>query len=40
MNLINLFLDKYERSTKWNGIKEGNVSLRIEENDYKIIGKA
>lgn len=40
MRLINLFLDKYERSTKWNGIKEGNVSLRIEENDYKIIGKA
>lgn len=40
MTLIDLILDQYERSAKWNGDFTGNASLRIEEKHYKLAGRA
>lgn len=39
MKLIDLIIDQYERSSKWNNETSGNSSFRIEEKHYKQIGK-
>lgn len=39
MTLIDLIIDQYERSSKWNNITSGNASFRIEEKHYKQLGK-
>jgi len=39
MKLIDLILDQYERSSKWNNVITGNSSLRIEEKHYRQVGK-
>lgn len=39
MTLIDLMIDQYERSSKWNRDFTGNTSFRIEEKHYKSIGK-
>ncbi|WP_313134863.1 Wadjet anti-phage system protein JetD domain-containing protein [Anaerocolumna sp.] len=40
MKLLDLIIDQYERSSKWNNETSGNASFRIEEKHYKIVGKA
>lgn len=39
MTLIDVIIDQYERSAKWNNDILGNTSLRIEEKHYKDLGK-
>lgn len=37
--LIDLILDQYERSTRWQGDFSGNASFRVEEKHYQSLGK-
>jgi hypothetical protein len=39
MKLLDLIIDQYERSSKWNNEISSNASFRIEEKHYKIVGK-
>jgi len=39
MTLIDCILNQFERSSKWKGDFSGSASLRIEEENYKSIGK-
>ena len=36
--LLDLIIDQYERSSKWNNEITGNSSYRINEQDYKELG--
>ena len=37
--LVNSIIDQYESHSKWNNEISGNASYRINENDYKEIGR-
>lgn len=39
MMLVDLIIEQYERSSKWNNDRKGNSSFRIEEKHYRLLGK-